>query len=359
MVRLLHVSDTHLGYRQYHSDQRREDFMDAWRQCVDIANREGVDALVHTGDLYHSKNPDLETQIDVAEQIRRLECPFLPIVGNHERKRDRQFVDHLEMGFDNVTPIAQNAPIEIGDVSIHGWDAISSTEWDTTDLTIPETQTEYDIVCLHHLVSPIVPDRYDPYRATEILNRFERDVDAVLLGDYHATVFEEMHETVLSYPGSTERTSAEEPGDKSVTLWETGDELTHETVPLETRPFHRVRVEIRDSPLDEIRSRLNDEDLDGSVTEVILTGERVEVNKSQIHRLVEASGAEISRVTDNRETDTEEITAVDWDASDIESTLDDQLGELELSETTQQIEDIVRDPDVKKTHVRDEASDLI
>lgn len=359
MVRLLHVSDTHLGYRQYHSDQRREDFMDAWRQCVDIANREDVDALIHTGDLYHSKNPDLETQIDVAEQIRRLECPFLPIVGNHERKRNRQFVDHLEMGFENVTPIAENTPIEIDDVSIHGWNAIPSTEWDATDLTISETQTPYDIVCLHHLVSPIVPDRYDPYRATEILNRFERDVDALLLGDYHATVFERLHGTTVSYPGSTERTSAEEPDDKSVTLWETGDELTHQTLPLETRQFHRFRVEVRDSPLDEIRSALDEENLDESVTEVVLTGERVDLNKSQVHRLIEASGAEISRVTDNREIENEEITVVDWDASDIESTLDEQITELELSDTTQEIENIVRDPDVKKTHVRDEASDLI
>ena len=103
MTKILHVSDTHLGKRQYRSDERREDYADAFEHTIQIAIEEEVDAVLHTGDLFDNKNPSLGTQIRCAQLINRLEedvgspIPFLTIVGNHERKRDHQFVDYIEL----------------------------------------------------------------------------------------------------------------------------------------------------------------------------------------------------------------------------------------------------------------------
>ena len=93
-IRLLHISDTHLGNRQYGSDIRREDFADAFRQAIEIAIDEEVDAVIHTGDLFDTRDPrlpDLNQCIDILQQLQSTDVPFYGIVGNHERK-DRKSV---------------------------------------------------------------------------------------------------------------------------------------------------------------------------------------------------------------------------------------------------------------------------
>ncbi len=52
MTRILHTADTHLGYRQYGLEERREDFSRAFQQIIEIAISEKADALVHAGDLF-------------------------------------------------------------------------------------------------------------------------------------------------------------------------------------------------------------------------------------------------------------------------------------------------------------------
>jgi len=58
-TRILHVSDTPIGYQQYRNTTRREDFFEAFEQTIDIArgehpnhDNEPVDAVLHTGDLF-------------------------------------------------------------------------------------------------------------------------------------------------------------------------------------------------------------------------------------------------------------------------------------------------------------------
>ena len=45
MTTILHVSDTHLGKRQYGSDTRRDDMAKAFDQAIEIAVDENVEAL--------------------------------------------------------------------------------------------------------------------------------------------------------------------------------------------------------------------------------------------------------------------------------------------------------------------------
>ena len=52
MTRVIHTGDTHLGYQQYHEPIRREDFLAAFRQVIEDAVAEDVDAVVHAGDLF-------------------------------------------------------------------------------------------------------------------------------------------------------------------------------------------------------------------------------------------------------------------------------------------------------------------
>jgi exonuclease SbcD len=99
MTRVIHTGDTHLGYAQYHSQTRRADFRDAFEQVIDDAVDDDVDAVIHAGDLFHDRRPELSDLLGTIRLLRRLRragIPFLAVVGNHESTRSGQWLDLFE-----------------------------------------------------------------------------------------------------------------------------------------------------------------------------------------------------------------------------------------------------------------------
>ena len=99
MTRVIHTGDTHIGYAQYHSPVRRQDFLDAFDAVVDDAIDDDVDAVVHAGDLFHDRRPALSDLMGTIRVLRRLAdaaIPFLAVVGNHEAARGGQWPDLFE-----------------------------------------------------------------------------------------------------------------------------------------------------------------------------------------------------------------------------------------------------------------------
>ncbi|MGB9928381.1 MAG: metallophosphoesterase, partial [Methanosarcina sp.] len=98
-IRILHTADTHLGYKQYHSEVRRKDFFAAFELVINDAVDMQVDAVVHAGDLFDSRNPTLEDLLETINILSRLKAagiPFFGIVGNHESKQNTQWLDLFE-----------------------------------------------------------------------------------------------------------------------------------------------------------------------------------------------------------------------------------------------------------------------
>jgi DNA repair exonuclease SbcCD nuclease subunit len=55
-MQFAHISDTHLGARQFDCDQREQDIYDAFLEAVDHVVEERVDFVLHTGDLFEIAN---------------------------------------------------------------------------------------------------------------------------------------------------------------------------------------------------------------------------------------------------------------------------------------------------------------
>lgn len=90
MVRFLHISDTHLGSRQYMRDDREEDFYDAFREAIDIAVREKVDFIIHSGDLFDTWSPSNRALTEFKETALRMKeagIPMYLIMGDHDRPK--------------------------------------------------------------------------------------------------------------------------------------------------------------------------------------------------------------------------------------------------------------------------------
>lgn len=373
MTRILHVSDTHLDYRQYQNDERRQDYADAFNHAIDIAIEENVDAVLHTGDLFHDKSPSLGSQIECAKIIHRLEnepaeeIPFLTIVGNHERKRDYQFVDYLELPNDHLVQLdnEENNPYIVNDdVAIYGFDYIPTPSWKSTDLTLTPPETDcFILVAMHQLLHPPVPEIMAQHNTADVLDRFGIEIDALALGDYHQREQTTLNGTRVWYPGSTEKTKDDDGPNHFVDILELdGSELDRRVRrEIPTREFLFIDIDLVEgvSPIEQIRNELDAYDVQDKVVHVTLDGADVNVTKSQVEDLLRDRDVTVGRCSDARIEFDIDVDAVEAEVQNIDAAVDEKLGELDLSTTAQEVEQVVRDLSTPKSHVRAQADEIV
>jgi DNA repair protein SbcD/Mre11 len=95
-MRLVHLSDTHLGWRSLHRvdkdgrNLRETDVYDAFDRAIDKAIELAPDVVIHSGDLfdgYHPSSAALKICLDGIGRLRDAGIPFVVIAGNHSTPR--------------------------------------------------------------------------------------------------------------------------------------------------------------------------------------------------------------------------------------------------------------------------------
>lgn len=97
-MKLAHLADLHLGFRQYHRqtpnglNQREADVAGAFRRAVEQVIAARPDAVLLAGDLFHSVRPTNPAILFAFQQLHRLrealpEAPVILIAGNHDTPR--------------------------------------------------------------------------------------------------------------------------------------------------------------------------------------------------------------------------------------------------------------------------------
>ncbi len=85
-MKFIHVGDTHIG-QVYKNDTRNNDIKNAFTQMIDYAISEKIDFIVHSGDLFDSGTPPLESLLFVTDELNRLKfagIPLFVIPGSHD-----------------------------------------------------------------------------------------------------------------------------------------------------------------------------------------------------------------------------------------------------------------------------------
>lgn len=367
MTRLLHVSDTHLGNRQYGSDIRRDDFTHAFEKAIDRALEEEVDAVIHTGDLFHRRTPSLPIVTDCIEILRKLaneDIPFYGIVGNHDRKMDQQWLDLIrETG--TAERLDRTPTMVNDDIALYGIDAVTKPAWHAADFTLeePSNPDAFRLLCLHQLFEPLVPEFYADHDLAEVLERVEIDIDALALGDYHQTESTMIDDVPAWYAGSTERCATDEIDPRTVSLLEIEDnEIKRRELELDTREFESVRIEFDENDSHEhARNQLDRHQLDDKVAIVTLTGERTPVTSSDVYKMAIDKGASVCRVDDSRgrrQLDLDEGPQGEIQSAD--KLIEEKLAEQNLSEISTTIEERIRtDDNLTRTGVDDTIETMI
>ncbi|MFC7186840.1 DNA double-strand break repair protein Mre11 [Halorubrum yunnanense] len=357
MTRVIHTGDTHIGYAQYHSPVRRQDFLDAFAAVVDDAIDGDVDAVVHAGDLFHDRRPELADLMGTISILRRLDdagVPFLAVVGNHESTRGGQWLDLFErLGL--ATRLGDE-PTVVGDTAFYGLDHVPVSRRDDLDYAFADHDADYAALVAHGLFEPF---GYADWDTEEVLTESDVAFDAMLLGDNHAPDVAEVTDTWVTYPGSTERASASEKEGRGYNLVAFDadaaggdDRVEIRRRALDTRPFVFVEADLREGEgAARVREKVRQHDLDDAVVLVSVTGDGDPVTPAAIEEFATEEGALIARVTDRREVETD--AEVDVSFADPEDAVRERVEGMDLSEAARDVDEAVRADTLSDSNIRE------
>ena len=381
MTRVIHTGDTHVGYRQYHAPERQRDFLAAFEAVVADAVDDDVDAVVHAGDLFHDRRPglrDLQGTVAALRELRDAGVPFLAVVGNHEGKRDGQWLDlFADLG---LAERLDATPRVVGDTAFYGLDFVPRSRRDDLEYAFDDHDATHAALVSHGLFEPFAHADWDTER---LLAESTVDFDAVLLGDNHAPGTERVRDAWVTYCGSTERASASERDDRGYNIVsfdadekaaaasddgdsggddEGGDDHDDPTDAvgegvaisrrgLDTREFVFVDVELEPGDgSDRVRESVRQHDATDAVVVVTIEGDGDPVTPAPIEELARDDGALVVRVNDRRDVTVDTETNVSF--ADPDGAVRERVRDLGLSEAARGIDETVRESKVADTNVR-------
>ena len=290
-VQFLHLADVHLGYQQYGSSERFNDFGRAFERAVDYALQVPVDFVIITGDLFHRANVDPRTLLQAVHNLDRLRQAAVPVVavyGNHDQARYRQGISWLEYMAERGHLSLLSPTFAADRLELEPWDGYAGAFVDLGSVRVvgipylgaslhaviaelPQALAElkkipFTILMAHAGVEGEMPGLAGGLRHDE-LAPLRPYVNYIALGHLHKPF---QREDWIYNPGALEVCGMDERrwrgGFYHVTIDDdTGAETRHsaEHVPGERRPFHRLvfKVDEYTAPLalyDAVRAHVRD-----------------------------------------------------------------------------------------------------
>lgn len=277
-MKILHVSDTHLGYSAYRKstpdgiNQREIDTYDAFNQFIDYAVKSKPDLIIHSGDLFDSVRPNNRAITFAINQILRISKKKIPIViisGNHEHPKLKEtghifsIFDHIE----HVYPIYKakyetlNFKIKNQNITIHAMPQCELKKQfeDEIKKIKPNKSSDYNIFVSHGAISGIKEFSMNEFNELIIpVKVLSKNFDYIALGHYHK--FTRLADNAF-YSGSTEKFSFSDATDKKgfIEFNFVDDKLELKFKELKIREMKDLKpIKCTNLKLDEVMSKIKD-----------------------------------------------------------------------------------------------------
>lgn len=215
-MKLVHVSDLHLGFRQYQRqterglNQREADVASAFRKAIDRIIELRPELIVIAGDVFHAVRPTNPAILHAYMQFSRL-VQMLPdtmvvmVAGNHDTPRTAETGWILRLfstlGISVVEEEAKRITSRDGRVSVLAIPILGGRP----DMK-PDPDAKYNVLVNHYLLDDVAP-RLGPHMRPSGISAKDfplADYNYVGFGHYH--VYEKLADNAF-YSGSIEYTS--------------------------------------------------------------------------------------------------------------------------------------------------------
>jgi len=219
-MRLVHLADLHLGYRQYQRltpggvNQREADVAATFRTAIDRIIALQPDVVVVAGDIFHSARPTNQAILHALIELTRLreELPnaiILLVAGGHDTPRASEMGGILrlfaQLGFNVVDRRAERVNFADHDLSIL---AVPDVPGLVRPALTPDSSAQFNVLVVHGMIEGVLPaSAAMADRASVAIPREDLELarwDYVALGHYH--VYREIAPNAY-YSGSIDYTS--------------------------------------------------------------------------------------------------------------------------------------------------------
>lgn len=253
-MKILHISDTHLGARPRGSVERERDIYEVFMEIIGIAVENKVDIVIHAGDMFHSSElfptPYIYAILGLG-RLREAGIDFYVVAGNHDAARPTRnsplellgklgyakvLSDHDEPGFGKAAGRSGDQ------VEIHGY------SYKAVDRLLGQGSKPPpgSILLAHIRLCDAWSQRYGRDQVmcssqggfVPTMNRLPKGFSYYALGDLHRSWRNSYEGSPIVYPGSPEAISRDDYEErKKVFLIE----------------VDRDSVEVREIPLTKVR----------------------------------------------------------------------------------------------------------
>jgi len=296
-MRIVHVSDTHLGYSAYSKvdedsglNQREVDFYQAFERMVDRCLELRPDAVLHSGDLFDTVRPTNRAISFALEQLLRLSearVPVVVIAGNHSTPRLREtgsvfkIFEHL----DHIYPVFREEyeVVELGDLAVHALPHCEGERLASEAGRLAPIKGKRNVAMMHVGISSLQVFRMGEFNEQILPASFLKpEFDYIALGHYHD--FAEVTPNAC-YSGSSERLSFAEARAAKGMIEVDLDKGRRRFIEMPSRPMLDLgAIDAADLDLGSLRASLQDriqsQDIDGKIVRVSVKNVSYENYKS-------------------------------------------------------------------------------
>jgi DNA repair exonuclease SbcCD nuclease subunit len=293
-----HISDTHLGFVQYHSEEREQDVYSAFDQAIDLSINDHVDFVIFAGDIFHVPNPSGKAILVLANALKRLKQSNIDsffILGEHDISRIRAtpvpFVYH-NLEFSKY--VGNGKPLQYKDVLIVGYDKRRKNEIHTFENdfakidAVAKNHAGHKILVLHQGITEI-----NKFAGELNSSDLPKNFTYYAMGHLHERELKKFGNLggPLAYPGSIELTSSEGIKETQKGFYEvdiSSSEAKPSWIKIDTRPQLSVKTYYKNlkKEVDLLSEKLKTFEKK-PILEIKIHGENIETDlvQSQIARL--------------------------------------------------------------------------
>jgi len=222
VVRIAHLADTHLGYRQYNLEEREKDIYDVLEEIGEKIIEEHADIVIHSGDLFDSPRPTAQAYYAFKRLLRKLDgkVKFFAVLGDHDKPKIRGmpphmlFEDQIQILGVGGTAEYQSLMVDGKEILVAGISNLSQMyravlAEELKKLGSLKIKCDCSILMLHEAI-----DQFFIEEACEVaLTDVPKNFNYYAMGHLHTRIKASHGQGELAYPGSSEIIRSDEIAD--------------------------------------------------------------------------------------------------------------------------------------------------